>query len=485
MTKKYKTSIFLFTRDLRIVDNNGLEEAHKLSENILPVFIFTNEQIDNEKNKFKSNKSVQFLIESLDNLDVTIEKQGGKLLCFYGNREKILSYLINKFDCDAIFCNEDYTPYAKKRKSNIETLCNQISKQKGKDIKFHYYFDVCLYEPGTIKTGNNDYYQKFTPFYNVCLKENVPQPKNSHRFSWFSFKNKDKNKHTITEKKALQNTITINDAYIRFTEPSIKSLLEGGRDKGLEILKTLTQHSTYGKDRNILIKPTTHLSAYLKYGCISTRETFYTMKKHFGLKSDLVRQLIWRDFYLHIVDGFPRVLQGKSLKEKYDAIKWENNTSYINAWKNGKTGFPIVDACMRQLNITGYMHNRGRLIVSSFLIKILLVDWRVGEKYFAQNLIDYDPASNNGNWQWVSGSGADSQPYFRIFNPWTQGEKHDENAEYIKKWIPELETVNVKHIHAWDKYCEYDEYTKINYPKPIVNYSSQREKAIVMYKKYV
>jgi deoxyribodipyrimidine photo-lyase len=482
MNKPYQRSIFLFTRDLRIVDNVGLEEAHKQSKFVLPVFIFTDSQINASKNTYKSDKSVQFMIESLDDLEASIEKQNGKLLCFSElsgsrSREKLLSYLITKFDCDAMFMNDDYTPYAKKRRDLIEKMC--ISE----NIAFHTFHDVSLYKPGSIRTGNNDYYQKFTPFYETCLKQNVDAPKPQHMIHWLWVS------LSSAEKKALQQgrggLVDLREIYIRYTEPSSDSLLEGGRENGLRILKNLRDFRHYDSERNTLNIPTTRLSAYLKYGCISTREVFYTMKKVFGLKSGLVRQLIWRDFYLHLVDGFPRVLQGKSLKEKYDTIQWENNTKYIKAWKEGKTGYPIVDACMRELNTTGYMHNRGRLIVASFLIKLLLVDWRIGEKYFAQNLIDYDPASNNGNWQWVSGSGADSQPYFRIFNPWRQSEKHDTTANYIKKWLPELEEVEPKHLHAWDKHCEEEHYSKINYPKPIVVYEIQREKALQLYKKYV
>ncbi len=476
MNKKYNISLFLFTRDLRIVDNVGLEEAHKSSNKIIPIFIFTDSQINQSKNKYKSNKSVQFMIESLDDLEQSIENQNGNLLCFSElsgnkNREKLLSYLIQKYSCDALFMNDDYTPYAKSRRQSIEKLC------KSHTIDFHTYHDVSLYKPGSIITGNNNYYQKFTPFYNVCIKQNIEQPTSTHNFHWFQIQS--------TEKKALQNIVLLRDIYVKYTDPSIDSLLEGGRNNGLTILRNMKGFQKYDSDRNTLHLPTTQLSAYLKYGCISTRETFYSMKKHFGLKSGLIRQLIWRDFYLHLVDGFPRVLQGKSLKEKYDSIKWDNNSSYIKAWKEGKTGFPIVDACMRQLNTSGYMHNRGRLITASFLIKLLLVDWRIGEKYFAQNLIDYDPASNNGNWQWVSGSGADSQPYFRIFNTWTQSEKHDTDAIYIKKWLPELIDVEPKHLHNWDKWFDDEKYKHIKYPKPIIEYESQREKALELYKKYV
>jgi deoxyribodipyrimidine photo-lyase len=263
------------------------------------------------------------------------------------------------------------------------------------------------------------------------------------------------------------------------------SLLVGGRTSALERLKQVKHFKEYDSTRNDLTQNTTMLSAYLKYGCVSVREVYSVMLKQFSKSHPLIRQLVWRDFYIHLLDAFPRVLKGKSLKEKYDAIKWENNRSLFNAWKRGETGYPIVDANMRMLNKVGYMHNRGRLIVASFLVKTLLVDWRWGEKYFAQQLIDYDPAANNGNWQWVSGSGADSQPYFRIFNPWSQSAKHDVDAEFIKEWIPELETVEPKHIHQWDKWCEDERYKGIKYPDPIVDYSAMRNKTLALYKRYL
>ena len=271
--------------------------------------------------------------------------------------------------------------------------------------------------------------------------------------------------------------------YQRIITFSDESLLRGGRSQGMMKLKSLKKFEDYSETRNNLESNTTQMSAYLKYGCISAREAYLRLEEMFGKHHSLIRQLVWRDFYIHILDAFPRVLNGKSLKPQYDAIKWENSRKFFNAWKNGKTGFPIVDANMRMLNNVGYMHNRGRLIVASFLIKTLLIDWRWGEKYFARMLIDYDPAANNGNWQWVAGSGADSQPYFRIFNPWSQSEKHDKDATFIKKWIPELEDVDAKYIHNWDVF--HSQYPAIDYNKPIVDYSLMREKALALYKKYL
>jgi deoxyribodipyrimidine photo-lyase len=238
----------------------------------------------------------------------------------------------------------------------------------------------------------------------------------------------------------------------------------------------------YSKTRDELSKQTSKLSAYIKFGCISIREVYKTFRS----KHEFIRQLYWRDFYAGVLFSFPHVL-GQALKPNYNKIKWHHNENWFKNWCNGETGFPIVDAGMRQMNETGYMHNRARLIVMSFLIKILLIDWKHGEKYFATKLTDYDPASNNGNIQWVMGGGSDSQPYFRIFNPWSQQKEHDPSCEYIKTWIPELKDVDNKIILNWEtEYNNSDNKNSnnkdIKYVKPICDYKIQKEKCLKMYK---
>lgn len=454
----YKKGLFIFRRDFRIKDNLALNKAHNECEQIYPVFIFTPEQVSN-KNTFKSDNAVQFMIESLDVLEKEIKRENGVIHFYYGENNKIISNLIKKWRIDCIYFNEDITPYAKKRDASIKKLCANF-KIECKTAQDYY-----LYEPGSIVTTTGTPYTKFTPYYNNVLSRNVDNPKYIQKFKFSN--NKD------------SESITLKEAYISYTIPNPSILVNGGRDNALKIINSISTFENYGKERNDLGKRTTLLSAYIKFGCISIREAYHKIKKVLGLNTSLMRQLIWRDFYAQLLYSFPQVL-GSPLKEKYDDIEWENNPRLFQLWKEGKTGFPIVDAGMRQLNKTGYMHNRARLITASFLIKILLIDWQKGEKYFAQKLTDYDPASNNGNWQWVSSTGADSQPYFRIFSPWRQSEKHDKDASYIKKWIPELKNVDNKHIHAWDEY--YSNYKDVSYPKPCVDYSTQRNKAVTMYR---
>jgi deoxyribodipyrimidine photo-lyase len=226
---------------------------------------------------------------------------------------------------------------------------------------------------------------------------------------------------------------------------------------------------------------TTFLSAYIKFGCVSIREVYHSFKKVYGLNHGLIRELIWREFFAHVLFAYPNVV-GKSYQPRYQHLKWQNSETRLKRWQKGETGFPLIDASMRQLNTTGYMHNRGRMAVATFLVKTLLIDWRHGEKYFATKLTDYDLASNNGNWQGISSTGVDLKPYFRDMNPWIQEIKFDPEAEYIKKWVPELKDVLAKDIHRWTTACQDPKYKSIDYPKPMVDYDEQKEKMLEMYK---
>lgn len=455
--RTFENGLFIFRRDFRIIDNNALLLINSKCKNVYTIFIFTPEQVSNS-NKFKSDDAVQFMIESLDELSREISNNGGKLYLFYGHNNKVIQDSIKAFNIDYVCFNADYTPYALERDAKIMELCN---KEK---IVCEYAHDYYLHVPGSILNHSGEPYQKFTPYYETAMKIHVESPSTYKKIHF--------------QQKRVQNTISLRDAFSRFTKENDNILVHGGRTMAIQCLKTAVKmQKHYSKTHNELFKPTTQLSAYIKFGCISIREVF----KAFRNNRDLIRQLYWRDFYMNILYAFPSVL-GKPLKPAYSKIKWHNNTKWFNAWTTGQTGFPVVDACMRQLNETGYMHNRGRLIVSSFLIKTLLINWQHGEKYFANKLVDYDPASNNGNWQWTAGSGADSQPYFRIFNPWAQSKEYDPDALYIKKWVPELADVQPKVIHKWYDYCNDNEYKNIKYNAPICDYVIQKEAALKMYR---
>jgi deoxyribodipyrimidine photo-lyase len=458
---KFDNGLFIFRRDLRIIDNNGLNLINSKCKNIFAIFIFTPEQVTNT-NKYKSNNAVQFMIESLEDLSLQINKQGGKLYTFYGHNDTVVKKCIEHFNIDYICFNKDYTPYALERDEKIVELCKKLNIVC--DLGYDYY----LHEPNTIFSSSNTAYQKFTPYYEACLKKKIMGPVGARKIH---FDNGSKNNPSNV------NTITFKTAFEKFIHGKINQeiLVHGGRPNAIKQLSiAIKTQKHYSKTHNLLNHPTTQLSAYIKFGCLSIREVYFKFKGN----HDLVRQLIWRDFYANILFSFPYVL-GHPMKQTYNKIRWNKSERWLELWEKGETGFPLVDAGLREMNETGYMHNRCRLIVASFLVKTLLIDWRKGEKYFATKLVDYDVASNNGNWQWVAGTGSDSSPYFRIMNPWIQSKEFDPDAEYIKKWIPELQDVPAKSIHNW--YNEYTNYKNINYSKPIVDYTEQKTKALKMY----
>ena len=455
MPKKYNNGLFIFRRDLRIQDNKGLKLLHDECENIYTIFIFTPEQVGNA-NKYKSNNCVQFMIESLQNLNTQLS---GKLYCFYGKNNSVIHDLINELEINVVCFNLDYTPYAINRDIEIMNLCEKTNI----DILFEN--DYYLNEPGSILSGGETPYLKFTPYYTQASKRRVESPINSFKFS------------PKKTSKRLKNIINLSNAIKSFTKINENLLIKGGRTEGIKALKDAVKtQKHYSRTRDDISYNTSLLSAYIKFGCLSIREVY----KAFNHNKDFIRQLHWRDFYSQIMYFNPQVIGG-ALKTNYNKIKWHNSGRLFKAWCDGKTGFPIVDAAMRQLNTIGWMHNRGRMIVSSFLTKILLIDWRLGERYFATKLVDYDPANNNGGWQWSSGTGADSQPYFRIFNPFLQSQNHDPNCKYIKRWIPELAEVPNEIIHDWNDLKKRREINS-NYPSPIVDYTEQKEKALKMYK---
>ena len=430
----YRNGLFLFRRDLRIDDNVGLNLLSNVCENIYTIFIYTPEQISN-KNKYKSEKAITFMNQSINDLKNKIIKKGGNLYTLYGSINNIIRYIIPLLDISVIGFNIDYTPYSIRRDDEIISLCKQMN------VQYILGYDYYLINPTKYKLK----YKKFTPFYNLVKKYIIDIP------TYYNIRFK---KSTKIKKYNIEwNT----------NEPLI---LIGGRTNGLKQLEYFITKKYITNDLNIY---TSLLSPYIKFGCISIREV-YLFTKH---NSIFTRQLFWREFYALIMLNNPYVLY-RPMKDSYNYIIWNNNSEWFDAWCNGHTGFPIIDASMRELKSNGYIHNRSRLIVSNFLIKILFISWQRGEKYFAQTLIDYDPSNNNGNWQWSAGCGVDNQPYFRIFNPWIQSKRFDNKCHYIKKWIPELQHVLCDDIHKW--YLYYHKYN--TYIPPICDYYEQKTKFI-------
>jgi len=462
-------NIFIHHRDIRYRDNTTLDIMSKEINNIIPIFIFPPEQINPKKNKYFSDNLVQFMCESLIELDQDYNKKNSNLHFFEGDNMEVLKELHKKHKIANIGFNVDYSPYAKKRDDAIKKWAQK------EDINIFSEEDMLLKEilNGETKSQNSgNPYKKFTPFMKY-IRKTYQVRKISKKSPQLSKKN-IKTKHSITNKDL-----------IKFYQVNENVNVLSGRKEALKKLKNIKVQKNYDKMRNFLTYQTTHLSAYINLGLLSIREVYHHCLDKLGKNNGIINELYWRDFYYNILHFFPHVV-GNSFKEKYDNIKWRNDKKEFKAWCEGQTGFPIVDACMRQMNTIGFMHNRGRMVVASFLTKDLLIDWRWGEKYFATKLQDYNISANNGGWQWAAGTGTDSQPYFRIFNPWSQSKTYDVDCEYIKKWIPELEEVDNKDIHDWEnKHNTYDKKFVSYYPEPIVDHKKERLNTLEIYKKYI
>lgn len=452
-------NIFIHRRDFRIFDNTGIS---KIQDNkITPIFIFDPIQIDPKKNEYFSNNLVEFMCSSLHDLNQSYKNYNSELQFFHGNVIDILADIKNNNKLNSINFNKDYSPFSKKRDSEIIEWCID------NNIVINAYEDMLLIPIESNKSLNPNTkkpYLVFTPFRNNLQKFIVDKCKNINLINGFE-EIKSKFKININEIK-------------KFYTPNNNKHVIGNRKNALTILDTIDKQKKYDECRNYLSYETTNLSAFINLGLVSIREVYHTVIKILGKKNGIINELYWRDFYYNILNYFPHVV-GNSFKKKYDKIEWKNNLEDFDKWKNGETGFPVVDACMRQLNKTGFMHNRGRMIVASFLTKDLLIDWRWGEKYFATKLLDCNISANNGGWQWASGSGTDAQPYFRIFNPWSQSKNYDPECKYIKKWIPELLQIDNKEIHQWNKYCNK---RKTKYPSPIIEHDEARKYTLEKFK---
>jgi len=452
--KNFEKGLFIFRRDLRLNDNLGLIFALESAVKVIPCFIFTPEQV--EANPYKSNRCLQFMIESLEDLNEQLETRGSKLYLFEGAPEEIISKCVKELNIDAVIINRDYTPYSIARDKKMEQIC----KKQG--VFFQSFDDALLNPPEVTVKKDGSPYTIFTPFYKNALKEEIAKPI-TNAYSNYSNESIPFSKNTSLYKKIL---------------PKREPQAPGGRTACLKILRGIKKYSDYSATRDFpALDHTTHLSAHLKFTTCSPREVYYAIDQHVRSGSDLLRSLYWRDFFSSIAFFYPHIFKGP-FQKKFAHLKWIHNKSHFEKWCTGQTGFPIVDAGMREMNETGFMHNRVRMIVASFLVKDLHIDWRWGEKYFAQTLIDYDPAVNNGNWQWCASTGCDAQPYFRIFNPWNQQKKFDPDCKYIKKWVPELSNESSKTIH--NLLCEEIEG---DYPPPMVDHTEEARKAITSYKK--
>lgn len=426
-------TIFWFRRDLRLNDNTALFHALNENDTVLPIFIFDTTILNQLE---KDDSRVTFIFNQLKNIQNQLNTIDKSLAVFYGNPIDVFKKLLSENTITSVYANHDYEPLARKRDKAVFQLLRENK------INFKTAKDQVIFEKDEIVKDNGEPYVVYTP-YSKKWKLKLSS------IELFYYKSEEL-LHKITK----HNYPFLSLDEIGFTESKIEV-------PNYNISATLIEN--YEETRNFpALDKTSHLGIYLRFGVVSIREMVKKAKNFNNLT--FLNELIWREFFMQILWHFPHTTN-TSFKPKYDNIKWLNNETEFKKWCEGKTGYPFVDAGMRELNTTGHMHNRVRMIVASFLCKHLLIDWSWGETYFAQKLLDYEQTSNVGNWQWAAGSGVDAAPYFRIFNPTEQVKKFDKNLEYIKKWIPELET--------------------LDYPKPIVDHKEARERCLRIYKEAV
>lgn len=455
MTKKYELSLHIFRRDLRLDDNTALIRACDLSDYVIPCFILDDRQLYN--NPYRGDNAVQFMIQSLRDLNNELVKKGSRLYLFKGIAEDVVETLIKEENINAVFFNRDYTPFSTMRDGKIREICKRYNRD------CNIYADALMNEPEMVVTQDGRPYTIYSHYLKKARMFAVSSPLKNKFNNYYTKNIKSEEPHSILD------TIIVNE------NPHL--FLKGGRKEALNLLLKIAHLQHYDETRNIpAVQGTSLLSAHIKFGTVSIREVYHTANNHLKNPDSFINELYWRDFFTSIAFHFPHVFKG-AFHKQYDALQWANDKEKFELWTNGLTGFPIVDAGMRQLNTTGWMHNRVRMIVASFLVKDLHIDWRWGERYFATKLIDYDPSVNNGNWQWAASTGCDAQPYFRIFNPWLQQKKYDPECEYIKRWIPELQIVSLKDIHNW----VYSG-SSVKYPKPILDHVIESSYAKGIYK---
>jgi len=450
MAKEFQRSMVWFRRDLRLRDHRALWNASRRSHDIVGVFVFDTHILSKLP---RHDQRVTFLVEALKSLQEDLQSRNAQIIVLHGDPIREIPKAVQKLKVQALFFNEDFESYAIQRDSKV------IQKLQSENIPVHTFCDHILLG-SRIKKKDGTPYQVFTPYakqWKEVLSKNdfklCPIPQNWARI-----------KTDPSPWKRLKFDLTPNSW--RASEASAQ-----------QCLRKFKKHlATYHETRNYpaLSSGTSRLSPYLRFGQLSPRQCLQLAVSSSSEGAQVwLNELIWRDFFHMILHCFPHV-EFHAFKRRYDSIAWSEREDHFQAWCEGKTGYPLIDAAMNQLNQTGWMHNRLRMVVASFLTKDLLIDWKKGEHYFAQKLMDYDLASNNGGWQWAASTGCDAQPYFRIFNPLSQSKKFDPEGAFIRKWVPSLAKRPAKDIHSLKKMD--------GYPDPIVDHATQRAKALQLFK---
>jgi len=425
---KEKVSVFWFRRDLRLSDNHALHKALEVSEAVLPIFIFDDEITGELQN---NDPRLTFIYDNIISINSVLSKYSSSVLCLQGKPIDVWGQLLDKFNIVSVFANEDYEPYGIER----DLLINKRLSEEG--VELLLFKDQVIFAKDEVMKKDHTPYTVYTPYKNKWLEKYIDQKANYETrydvLKWGNYFKKEFDFPSLSKLGFVRSSIKVHPYNVQELEE-------------------------YDELRNFPSKAgTSKLGPHLRFGTVSIREITRKMKSN----EMFLNELIWREFFIQILYHFPQVVSN-NFKRKYDTVKWRNNSDEFEKWKKGLTGYPIVDAGMRELNTTGYMHNRVRMVVAGFLCKHLLIDWRWGEAYFAEKLLDYELSANNGNWQWSAGTGCDSAPYFRIFNPTEQVKKFDKDLEYISKWIPEIDS--------------------LSYPFPMVDHKFARDRALKVYK---
>lgn len=477
LKKTYKNSLLWFRRDLRLYDHAALYHALKNSEKVFLVFIFDTEILD--KLPSKEDRRVEFIVRSLEELRRKAKKAGGELLIRHGEARELIPEIADNLEIEVVYANHDYEPKAITRDKFV------ADKLRRANIDFLTFKDQVIFEKDEILTASGTPFKVFTAYKNAWLAK-----VNDFYLAGYPVEKYLKYLASPSDYLIQCNSFTLEE--LGFKKTYLEKLkVETGMSGAKTLFKDfLTRINNYEKTRDYpSVKGSSYLSVHLRFGTISIRELAREAEKRLRSKGALtwLSELIWRDFYFMILHYFPYV-ESHAFKREYDEIMFANDKNKFKAWREARTGYPIVDAAMRQINQTGWMHNRLRMIAASFLVKDLHIDWKWGEKYFKDHLIDYDLAANNGGWQWSASTGCDAQPYFRIFNPISQSERFDSEGKFIKRYLPELAGFEAKWIHApWLAPKNVQEKAKCqigqDYPMPIVDHAEARKEALSLFNK--
>lgn len=469
----YQKALVWFRRDLRDNDHAALYHALKTAKQVFCIFVFDTDILNKLTNK--QDRRVAFIWASVSELKQSLQQKGGDLIVVHGKASDIIPQQAGQLDVDAVFTNHDYEPDAIARDKSVENSLKLINKA------FHSYKDQVIFEKDEVLNLSGKPYGVFTPYRNAVLKQ-------LNDFYLQSYPVDQYISHLA--KVVAKPLMSLNDTGFESGQIETIKIPTGMSGAQTLLADFLNRIDHYEEARNFpAVKGVSYLSTHLRFGTISIRllARLALQAQNKGA-STWLNELIWRDFYFMILHHYPQVASGSCFNSKFDALKFPNNKDFFDAWCEGQTGFPLVDAAMRQIKQTGYMHNRLRMVVASFLVKDLLIDWRWGERYFTEHLIDFDFSANNGGWQWAASTGCDAQPWFRIFNPITQSERFDPKGKFIRKYVTELSQCSDKEIHSpWQISTQRQREIGLiigkHYPMPIVDHKKQRLLAIDLYKK--